>query len=215
MAHAAAANIVGGVVAGLVMIVAALVVMYIIDFIHRSYGLTLNIYNWDVSNGWSVVDWYSDNADINDPNNTGGTGQFKVANLPQVTNSCKGPDGFPIYTVDSIANYGTYTYANDNEWLEGLGVCMKVQNMNDPSTGFYLKYVVHRFKDNEIGLQGNIKNSMDDYYNGGWAPTDSYTVDSSIDGLGIPIKGITYSLSGEDSHLYSFDIHIGFKPSSS
>ncbi|KAM0345677.1 hypothetical protein ACHAPU_006332 [Fusarium lateritium] len=212
MVRAAAAKIAGAVAGGIVMLVAALVVMYIIDFIHKSYGLTLNIYNWSTSTSWVVNSWYSDNSKINDDNNTGGTGEFKNAKLDKVSDNFKGPDGFPIPTVGNVASFGTYTFANDSQWLQGLGVCMRVQNAEDPSIGFYLKYVVHRFESNDLGLQGNMNDEMKDYYQKGWAPPGSYVVETKIDKTDVPVKGITNALSGEDSHMYSFDVHIGVKP---
>ncbi|KAJ0115558.1 pyk10-binding 1 [Diaporthe amygdali] len=189
MADAAIATIVGAVGALAAGVLAAIVILYLVDLFHRSYGLTLNIYNWDKSGGWNVNDWFSDNSKINDDANTGGTGQFRAAKLDKVEDSFKGPDGFPIRTTSDLASYGTYTFSN----------------------GFYLKYVVHRFKDNEIGLQGNIKNNMESYYKSSWAPPQSFTTESAIEGTGVPIKGITYALSGADERLYTFDVHIGVK----
>ncbi|KAF5654108.1 pyk10-binding 1 [Fusarium heterosporum] len=86
---AVAAKIAGLVAASLIMIVAYLVVMFIIDFIHRSYGLTVNIYNYSEPTSWVFNDWYNDNSKIDD---MGGTENFvvtldKVSSM--IVNGCK------------------------------------------------------------------------------------------------------------------------------
>jgi hypothetical protein len=75
-----------------------------------------------------------------------------------------------------------------------------------------LKYVVHSYERNGIGLQRSINDAMKDYYHKGWVPAGSYIVESKIDKTDIPIKGITGALSHEESHLYNFDVYIGVKP---
>lgn len=95
MADAAIATMVGAVGALAAGVLAAIVILYLVDLFHRSYGLTLNIYNWDRSGGWNVNDWFSDNSKINDDANTGGTGQFRAAKLDKVEGKSSS-DLFPL-----------------------------------------------------------------------------------------------------------------------
>ena len=56
------AAVVGAIGAGVVGAIIALIVYYLSDFLHREYGLTSNVYNWDTKATWTVESWYGDNA---------------------------------------------------------------------------------------------------------------------------------------------------------
>ena len=78
-AAAFTATVIGTIGAGVVGALVAIIIFYISDFIHRSYGLTLNVYNWDTKASWTVGSWYGDNAVIAQEN--AGSGPWQVATL--------------------------------------------------------------------------------------------------------------------------------------
>ena len=73
------ATIVATLGAGVVGIIVAIAIYYLSDFLHRSYGLTISIYNWDANNAWDVSNWYADNAVV--AQNNAGSGPWKAVNL--------------------------------------------------------------------------------------------------------------------------------------
>jgi len=73
------ATIVASLGAGVVGIIVAIAIYYLSDFLHRSYGLTISIYNWDANNAWDISNWYADNAVVSQ--NNAGSGPWKAVNL--------------------------------------------------------------------------------------------------------------------------------------
>ena len=74
-----AASVVAFVGAGVVGAILAIIIYYLSDFLHRAYGLTINVHNWDTKKSWTVESWYADNATINQE--TAASGPWKVATL--------------------------------------------------------------------------------------------------------------------------------------
>jgi len=205
---ASTAGKIGGFMRGSILVsVAYLAVMFLADFLHRIYGLRVTVYNWEDNREWKIVNWYSDNAEVSE----GAPDEWKPTNLPAAT-GFPVPGGFPIET-ERAATYATYTYSNDNAFLEGVGMCMKVQNVEDPKAGFYLKYLIKRFGKNKLALRGVISQPIKDYYNGEWAKIGTMVTQTNCKYTDTQIKGIaTTPLSNEESRLYSFEVHIGIKP---
>lgn len=90
-----------------------------------------------------------------------------------------------------------------------------ITNLNN-ILGFQLKYLCSRFSDNTIGLTGGITESITDYYNDSntWAPAESYSVQSTIPNINVPISATTTALGGQSDYFYQYDVHIGLKPGS-
>lgn len=77
-------------------------------------------------------------------------------------------------------------------------------------SGFYFKYVVRRFTDNQLGLQEDMRGSLDDFYkNSPWAPDGTMKTFGHISKTKIPVMGLTESLRREVADSYVLNIHIG------
>ncbi|KAG5637234.1 hypothetical protein H0H81_005277 [Sphagnurus paluster] len=198
----------------IVFVIVGLVVYFIVSALKKSFGLTLNIYNWSTKEEWDVVDWYGDNADMQDVANK--KDPFRRGNLPPVTDEIKLPDGTTVKSDDLVASYATYTVVNVNTWTEGVGAGFKVVSKTDSSRYFYFKYVVHWSAHNEIYLGwGPFWKTTEEFYKSHWAPKDTMSMSMDIpatQSIAItPVIALTPALGGESSHLYSYDIHIGAK----
>lgn len=83
MISEAAASIVAfvgaGLAAGVIGAVIAIIVFFVADVLHRSYGLIISVYNWDVQSAWKVTSWYGDNAVVSQE--TKADGPWRQANL--------------------------------------------------------------------------------------------------------------------------------------
>lgn len=73
------AYIISGLAAGIAGAIIAVIIFYLADFIHRSYGLTVQIYNWDTTVTWNVTNWYADNAVV--AQGEAGSGPWKAVSL--------------------------------------------------------------------------------------------------------------------------------------
>ena len=76
-------------------------------------------------------------------------------------------------------------------------------------TGIAIKYVIHRFSDNDIGIQALTSNpanyDLKGYYNGSWVSSNS--TEASLGGL--RITGHTPYLSGASKQSYEYNVNIG------
>ncbi|KAL2128697.1 hypothetical protein VTI74DRAFT_8818 [Chaetomium olivicolor] len=217
-----AATILSGLAAGIVGVVVGIALFMLADFLRRSYGVTIDVYNWDTKSDWKIEDWYGDNAVVSQE--TAADGGWKKACLLPVQNSIPGPFG-PIDTDQPVAQYAQYAYKNDNEWLEGLGVAMKIVSSNACKLAPVLRvtdkvptvpkpYEIHRFADNRLGYQGNTNGSMADFYKNGntWRPSGSYSYTGNIDGRpDLTVTLITNALNG--TRAYNLEVHIGVEQS--
>ena len=82
------AYIISGLAAGVAGAIIAVIIFYLADFLHRSYGLTVQIYNWDTTVTWNVTDWYADNAVVAQGN--AGSGPWKAVSLLPVQSKLSG-----------------------------------------------------------------------------------------------------------------------------
>jgi hypothetical protein len=90
--------IVAGVVSSLIIFVVVGIVFYLIfSFIHKSFGLEVNIYNWSKKEEWDIVEWHSDNALINNADSE--SQPFKEAKLEAVSRTFA--SSFVIFTDKS------------------------------------------------------------------------------------------------------------------
>ncbi|KAG5635694.1 hypothetical protein H0H81_010364 [Sphagnurus paluster] len=151
-------------VTGLIaLVVVGIIVYYVVSVLHKSFGLTFNVYNWSTSDEWDIVEWYSDNALMQDVEKK--EGPFKPAKLPAVSSTFNsslqsnltdillpfrfGYTAGQVYyrhqeisflssvmvSDDSVAAYATYTALNDNNWAEGLGMGLKAVSKSEPAKG--------------------------------------------------------------------------------
>ncbi|CAM1504824.1 Fc.00g024150.m01.CDS01 [Cosmosporella sp. VM-42] len=183
-------------------------ILFVVDFIYKTYKVAINIYNWDTSNSWIIEQDYTDNGDID------GGQDFKKITIPAPSNSIKMPSGMTIPTKDTIYQYASIIYQNDFKFFDGLGASLRIVSA-DGTTGFQLKYLCSRINDNTIGLKGGIDQSLGDYYKdrNTWASSGSYNTESTIPGFNVPISATTTALGGLTSQLYQYDVHIGLQPS--
>ncbi|KAK4152991.1 hypothetical protein C8A00DRAFT_34249 [Chaetomidium leptoderma] len=207
-AWASIASTIGGFIVGAVAgAIVYFLVMYIVNFVHKAYKIAVNIYNWDPKNAYVIESWYSDNAILD------GDQAFNPVVLPHASNTITMPDGMVVPTLDTVYQYAAIVFDNKNQILEGLGVAVQVR-FRSSNSGFQLKYLCPRFGDNKIGIHGGLNQSLSDFYanSSTWAGAGSYSAQSSIPDLGIPISCTTISLSGRSDQFYEFDVHIGLKP---
>ncbi|KAF5371950.1 hypothetical protein D9615_008115 [Tricholomella constricta] len=196
-------------VTGLIaFIIVGLVVYFVLSAIHKSFGLQVNVYNWSTTEEWDIVEWYGDNADMQDTEKK--SEPFKPANLPAVTNKITLPDKTTVTSDDLAASYATYTVVNDNNWMEGVGIGLKAVSN---TTVIYMKYVIHWRVDNELNLGSAASaESLEKFYKGPWAKADTMSMKLELSASGslgaTPIIALTPALSGESSHMYSYDVHI-------
>ncbi|KAG6811967.1 hypothetical protein H0H92_005071 [Tricholoma furcatifolium] len=210
---ATASGFLGGMVGGIVV---GIILLFLINYVFLTFGLEINVYNWSVQEEWDITDWYSDNALMQNP-------QFAVGNLPAVTNEIKMPDGTYVPTDSSVTSFATYTAENDSKFAEGLGMGFKVVSKSDSTRYFFFKYIIHwGAQKNQLGLglPATATQTIADWYmdDSSWAPDGSmnYTITVPA-GNGLPattIKSMTPALSGDSSHYYHYDVHIGPQPSS-
>jgi hypothetical protein len=90
MVDAAAAGIVAsigaGLAAGVIGAIVAVIIFYVADFLHRSYGLSIAVYNWDTQSSWNITTWYGDNAVVSQE--TAADGPWRAATLLPVQSKC-------------------------------------------------------------------------------------------------------------------------------
>ncbi|CUA72085.1 hypothetical protein RSOLAG22IIIB_10056 [Rhizoctonia solani] len=114
--------------------------------------------------------------------------------------------------MDNVVTYLAMTFENDSTVLQGLGEGV-LMGREDNGAGMALKYVVHRFKDNEIGLKGiegdPSKFSIKDFYNGdGWVTAKSIEVQSG----NYKMTGWTPALGGDKEGVYTYEVNLGLPP---
>ncbi|TFK61637.1 hypothetical protein BDN72DRAFT_435029 [Pluteus cervinus] len=199
----------GLIITGIIGVALYIAVLFLLDKIFRQYFLTINVFNFDPDHVWKSVNWHSDNADIS-------SGEWRTAHIrafaPAGTSIT--PPGFdPVKPLDSVVTYLAVVFVNHSTFLEGLGVGLTI-GRDDNAEGLALKYVVHRFGDNQIGLQGFSGNAhtfdLDSYYKGdGWVTSKETT--TSVGNL--LTRGYTPSLTGAPDQAYQFDVNLGVPPS--
>ncbi|KAI0398885.1 hypothetical protein F4802DRAFT_591628 [Xylaria palmicola] len=199
------ATLAGAAIGLIVGAVAYFLVMFAVNFIYKAYKVAVNVYNWDPMNTYVIDAWCGDNAVIDDGH------AFTPIALPPPTADIILPDGMKVTNAETIYQFATVVFDNDQKLLEGLGVAMSVRSKN---SGFYIKYDCPRFSDNRIGITGGFGQLLPNYYKDSttWAPTGSYSASSTIPDSGTPIFCTTTALGGRSDQFYVFDVHIGLKP---
>ncbi|CAE6370815.1 unnamed protein product [Rhizoctonia solani] len=204
----AVASIGGLVVAGILGILVSFGALALMNVIWKKYWLVLNVYNFDADHNWSNLDHYSDNSKVSN-----GEWKTKVVDKFVKAGGSVTPPGFtPVEPMDNVVTYLAMTFENDSTVLQGLGEGV-LMGREDKGAGMALKYVVHRFKDNEIGLkgiEGNPSNfSIKDFYNGGgWVTAKSIEVQSG----NYKMTGWTPALGGDKEGVYTYEVNLGLPP---
>ncbi|KAI3596378.1 hypothetical protein WG66_003082 [Moniliophthora roreri] len=206
---ASVARLGGLIVGGVLGVALFLAIMWLSDILFRQYFLTVSVFNFDPDHAWNTIAWYDDNAEIsNDEWRTVEITKFVPAG-GQVY-----PPGFnPPTAVDSVVTYLCIAFTNINTFLEGLGVGMTM-GRDDSAQGLALKYVVRRFADNQMGLQGINGNpssfNLSNYYDGGsWVTSN--TTQTTVGNL--TVNGYSRYLSGAPDNAYEYIVNIGLPPS--
>ncbi|CUA77813.1 hypothetical protein RSOLAG22IIIB_12852 [Rhizoctonia solani] len=204
----AVASIGGLVVAGILGILVSFGALALMNVIWKKYWLVLNVYNFDADHNWSNLDHYSDNSKVSN-----GEWKTKVVDKFVKAGGSVTPPGFdPVEPMDNVVTYLAMTFENDSTVLQGLGEGV-LMGREDKGAGMALKYVVHRFKDNEIGLkgiEGDPSNfSIKDFYNGGgWVTAKSIEVQSG----NYKMTGWTPALGGDKEGVYTYEVNLGLPP---
>ncbi|KAF4604546.1 hypothetical protein EYR40_003320 [Pleurotus pulmonarius] len=218
----------GLIIAGIIGVALFFAVMALASIIFRQYFLTVNIFNFDPSNQWKSLSWYSDNANISN-------GEWKAESIPEFTPACKSalpvysflpeqrnnfvgtasgvsPPGFsPVENFENVVTYLSMAFENDSTFLQGLGIGI-LMSRDDGTEGLGIKYVIHRFSDNDIGIQAITSNpsgyDLRGYYKGGWV--ESHSTQTTLGGL--QITGHTPYRSGAPHQSYEYNVNIGLPP---
>lgn len=109
------ASLAGGLAGAIVGTVVGLVIYFISDFLHKSYGLTIQVYNWDTEEEWNITQWHADNAVVAD--GAKGSGPWKAVSLLPVQNSVPGPFG-AIPAAQPVAQYAGYAFRNSKSTFD-------------------------------------------------------------------------------------------------
>ena len=118
------------------------------------------------------------------------------------------------------------TFDLEGTFLKGLGVAMKIVKEADkskgvnfvlthsplpfthpPFAGFFVKYGLWRFSNNQIGLQAGLDTDLKTFYDNPntWVPGQR----ASVQYDGVTLTATTDALGGASDRLYRFDVHIG------
>ena len=120
-----------------------------------------------------------------------------------------------------------YFFLPDNQWLEGLGVAMRVttdggqgmfesriKEIEADFSGFNVGYEVRRLAHNLLGVSSNLHQGLQTWYNdsSNWQNSGSTSYTGKIDGRDdLTVTIITSALDGD--RAYDFDVHIGIQQS--
>ncbi|CUA70014.1 hypothetical protein RSOLAG22IIIB_08856 [Rhizoctonia solani] len=198
----------GLIIAGAIGIFVAFGVLALFSWIWKKFWLVINVYNFDANHEWRSIDHYNDNGEIP-------SGEWLPKTIPtfKPKDSVVFPPGFePQQPLESVVTYLAMTWGNDSTFMQGVGQGV-LMGRQDNRAGVALKYVIHYWKDNEIGLKyidGNPTsfNLKDFYNNGAWVKAYS-TQASSPD---LTITGHTPKLGGSSENDYYYDVCIGLPP---
>ncbi|CAE6409412.1 unnamed protein product [Rhizoctonia solani] len=198
----------GLIIAGIIGIFVAFGVLALFSFIWKKFWLVMNVYNFDSTYEWRSVNHYDDNANISN-------GEWKTKSIDtfKPADSVVFPPGFkPQKPLESVVTYLAMTWENDSTFMQGLGEGV-VMGRQDNQAGVALKYIVHYWTDNEIGLNyidGNPTSyNLSNYYNNGsWLKALSTQASSQ----GYTITGHTPKLGGSSDNDYYYDVSIGLPP---
>jgi len=198
----------GLIIGGVIGIALFFAVIWLSDIIFRQYFLTVNVFNFDSSSIWKNVTWYADNAEISNDE----WKDVQIAKYVPAGGQLYPPGFSPPTALESVVTYFCIAFNNVSTFLEGLGIGMVV-GRDDNAQGLALKYILHRFGDNEIGLQGipGNPNSFDlpNYYNSGsWVQANS--TETTVGSL--QVTGYTPYLSGAPDQAYEFNVNVGLPP---
>ncbi|KAF4594280.1 hypothetical protein EYR40_009083 [Pleurotus pulmonarius] len=226
----------GLIIAGIIGIALFFAVMALADILFRQYFLTVNVFNFDAQHEWKSLSWYSDNADISN-----GEWKAETIPKFAPAGTGVTPPGFdPVQNLENVVTYLSMAFENDSTFLQGLGMGVLMSRDDDtqgtlplphPSrtppahtphsrpplssphtTGIAIKYVVHRFSDNDIGIQALTSNpagyDLKGYYNGSWVSSNS--TETTLGSL--RITGHTPYLSGAPNQSYEYNVNIGLPP---
>lgn len=196
------------VAACLVFAVVFIGLVYLWSWLNRKYTIRLQIFNWDEDNDWSVCGSYHDNAII------AGSGETYVPQFSLPKKIKPGtpvtPPGFqPVEVLDSVCYYATVIWENDNTFMEGCSMALKIRKGNTDQ-GFMWAFDCPRFSDNQ---QAAADGSMDPkayFKQVKWSKTPlNFSIKATS--TQIPVAFGLDALSGASDNLYNVNIHIGNK----
>ncbi|KAG9091082.1 hypothetical protein FS749_000097 [Ceratobasidium sp. UAMH 11750] len=198
----------GLIVAGVIGMLAFYVTLILFNWLFKQYCTVINVYNFDPNFEWSSITHYDDNAKL-----LNGSWEPETISKFGAASGSLLPPGFqPVRPVTGVVTYFTAIFTNVSLFLEGLGEGI-VMARSDNQMGLALKYVVHRFSNNEIGLQAitSDPSSFDigSYYNNSpWTDSQSVSVQSG----NYIMTAYTPELGGAKFDTYTYDVNIGLPP---
>jgi hypothetical protein len=117
------------------------------------------------------------------------------------------PPGFqPVEALDSVCYYAVIVWENDNTFMEGCSMAIKMKKNND-SEGFMWAFDCPRFSDNQQAGDNGLYDP--EYYrtNCSWNDNPkSFQIKSTS--ANIPVSFALDALNGASDGLYNINIHI-------
>ncbi|RDB30353.1 hypothetical protein Hypma_007192 [Hypsizygus marmoreus] len=189
---AAASFPIGAVALGVISVVSI-----IAEIFYREFTLSINVYNFDSSNNWTVTSEYGNNEII--PG-----GSFQPTKLRETRYAVPGPFNTTVTTISKVADYVTYTFVNDIKEGDGLYVGLNAESSSGQGFGF--GYRLHAFEDNQIAVTDQVQD-LKKYINDDqhWHK-DHYR---SITHNSLPVAVTTPKLGSADGNHWSLDVYIG------
>jgi len=196
-------------VAGLFIVATALVfaivfigLVYLWNFLNRKYTIRLQIFNWD-NNDWSANGQYISNAKFcgvdDDPKKL----NFTLPKLIKPDDVVTPPGFTPVVAMDSVCFYATMIWENDNTFMEGCSMAVKMQK--NENEGFMWAFSCPRFTDNQQAADDGLKDP--EYYRNHCTWNKS-PLKFSITSSNIPVYFALSALHGASDGLYDIMINI-------
>jgi len=168
--------------------------------------LNVTVFNFDPEFSWSSIAWYGDNGELVN-------GEWENQTIPMFVSAGSGltPPGFdPAAELTCVVNYMSVAIRNQSQFLQGLGAALTISR-GDDSKGLAIKYVIHRFKSNQLGIE-TISDEPDNYKLEDFYKDDSTWASSnqtSKNMAGLTMLAYSPSLDGASDNTYEYSLSIG------
>lgn len=180
---------------------------YLWDWLNRKYTIRLQIFNWDGEHDWKVVQEVRSNAKISGEDKE--EVKFSLDRMKNAGEEVLPPGFADIEILDSVCCYGVVVWENDNTFMEGCSMALKVQK-GDTQEGFMWAFDCPRFSDNKHAGDNGLQDAAAYLKNCKWKSTPK-GFEIAATNSKIPVSFALDALSGAKDNLYNINIHINKK----
>ncbi len=199
---ATALKIVTVAVSSVVSFAAIIFLDWIMGLVDKKFFVQTEIYNWDDTHDWKVVNNYEDNAVI------AGEGSLSNITIPKKQTPQIPPFIHDIKVLDTSVSYITIVWENDNTFMEGLGTALSLQEADDGNIGFSWALDCPWARNTVQKAVNTVQSDLKSYYNSGnWNKNPLNFQISESDGL--PISFAMNAQSKAENNTYQVKINIG------